>query len=416
MTKSRCIGTATYWITGGLGALGCETARWLVQRGARHLVLSGRHPPGDSAAACIHELEQLGATIRVFEADAADRSHMQFVYGQIKNDMPPLRGVIHAAGVLRDAVLTNQRWEDGAEVFGGKVEGAWLLHELTREIPLDFFILYSAAGVVLGAAGQGLYSAANAELDMLAQFRRRLGLPALSVAWGPWADAGMAADLAARGRDVWQARGLDKIDPDKGFAQLERLLADEATYAAVISIDWPRFVAQLPPHADRDFFRDMLPSTAPSMGPPVSRAGAVVEKLRALPSGQRRAALTEHLTERTLQALGLDATTPIEPRIPLKELGIDPLMAVELCNSLTRSGGQVLPATLLFDYPTLDALTTYLARVWSLEDRIDDATDVMGADASASMMATLSDDDAEALLMKELELGAPGGGRDGHAL
>ena len=122
--KSRCIDAATYWITGGLGALGCETARWLVQRGARHLVLSGRRPPGDSAKACIRELEQLGATIRVFQADAADRNRMQFVYDQIQNDMPPLRGVVHAAGALRDAVLTNQRWEDGArDISMGKSRG-----------------------------------------------------------------------------------------------------------------------------------------------------------------------------------------------------------------------------------------------------------------------------------------------------
>lgn len=257
---------------------------------------------------------------------------------------------------------------------------------------------------MLGATGQGLYSAANAELDMLAQFRRRFGLPALSVAWGPWVNAGMAADLAARGRDVWQVRGLGKIDPGKGFAQLERLLADEAAYAAVIPIDWARFLAQLPPHVDRDFFSDMLPATAPSTTRSVSKAGAIVEKLRGLPSSQRRAALTEHLTERALQALGLDATTPLEPRVPLKEFGLNSLMAVELCNSLTRSGGQALPATLLFDYPTLEVLTTYLARVWRLEDKADDATGVVVADPSAGMVADLSDDDAEALLMKELEV------------
>ena len=100
-----------------------------MQRGARHLVLSGRRPPDERATACIQELEQLGATVGVFQADAADRNRMQFVYDQIQSDMPPLRGVIHAAGVLRDAVLMTQRWEDGFEVFEGKVEGAWLLHE-----------------------------------------------------------------------------------------------------------------------------------------------------------------------------------------------------------------------------------------------------------------------------------------------
>jgi myxalamid-type polyketide synthase MxaC len=399
----QCTAAATYWITGGLGALGCETARWLVRRGAKHLVLTGRRPPSASVASSIQELEKLGAKILVFQADAADRHRMQFVYDQIQNDMPPLRGVVHAAGTTRDAVLLNQRWEDAREIYGGKVEGAWLLHELTRELPLEFFILYSAAGVVLGAAGQGLYSAANAELDGLAYFRRRLGLPALSIAWGPWKGAGMAADLAARGRDVWQARGLNQIEPDFAFAQLENLLADQATYAALIPIDWTRFFVGLPPHADRDFFTAVDPSHEIPVASARSTQDGIIERLKGLPAGQRRAALVGHLTERALHALGLDEATSIELRRPLKEFGLDSLMAVELRNSLARSGGQSLPATLLFDYPTLDSLATYLVRTWQLEDETHDAKEVDAADPSVSKIAELSEQDAEKLLLRELE-------------
>ncbi len=237
--------------------------------------------------------------------------------------MPPLRGVVHSAGAIRDAVLLNQSWKDAPEIFDGKVGGAWLLHELTRELPLEFFILYSAAGVVLGAAGQGLYSAANAELDALAHFRRRLGLPALSVAWGPWAGAGMAVELAARGRDVWQARGLGKIEPAQGFDKLECLLADRVTYAAVIPIDWSRFLAELPPHADRDFFNAVARAPAAPTTAERSNQGGIIVRLRALPPAQRRPALITYLTERALQALGLETTTPIELRVPLKEFGLE---------------------------------------------------------------------------------------------
>ena len=288
---------ATYWITGGLGALGLETADWLTRAGARHLVLSGRSPPTDSATRRIRELEQRGASIRVFQADAADRSRAQSILHEIARTMPPLRGVVHAAGTLRDAVLINQRWSDVQDVLRGKVHGAWLLHELTQDLPLDFFILYSAAGVVLGAPGQGLYPAANAELDSLAWFRHRLGLKALSVAWGKWSGTGMAADLADRGQDVWKARGLRSINAADGFVQLERLLADHAPYGAVIPIDWGHFLRQLPSGADRDFFEALAP-TATSLPdtPRSSDAVTIPERLLGLAPGLRRQALITQLT------------------------------------------------------------------------------------------------------------------------
>ena len=395
--EPRFAAAGTYWITGGLGALGRETARWLVQRGARHLVLSGRRPPGAAAEACIGELGQLGATVRVFQADVADRDRMQFVLDEIRRTLPPLRGVVHAAGTIGDAVLLNQHWSEAREILRGKADGAWVLHELTRDIALDLFVLYSAAGVVLGAAGQGLYPAANVELDVLARVRRGLGLPALSVAWGPWANEGMAADLAARGRDVWQDRGLGRIEPATGFAQLERLLADGATYGAVIPIRWAHFLAQLPAGADRDFFSAVTPV------PRAARSGdgaAIPEQLRKLPLGQRRQGLIAHLTEQALHLLGQDPATPVEPRVPLKDIGLDSLMSVELRNSLARSGGQSLPATLLFDYPSLDALASYLTRAWRLLADAPDKKETVTAPqaVSAKPIAELSDLEAEALL------------------
>jgi acyl transferase domain-containing protein/NADPH:quinone reductase-like Zn-dependent oxidoreductase len=400
----RCAANATYWITGGLGALGRETARWLASRGAKHLVLSGRRPPGAAAEKSISELEKLGVTIHVVEADAASGDRMRFVFDHIQNHMPPLRGVVHAAGAIKDGVLINQHWSDAAEIFGGKVDGAWLLHDLTRDLPLEFFILYSAVGVQLGAAGQGLYSAANAEIDALAWFRHRLGLPALSIAWGPWAGAGMANDLAARGRDIWQARGLEKIDPALGFACLERLLADRAVYAAVVPIDWQRFLAALPPHVDREFFGAVAPMHRPDRSPQRSKQLGVIGYLTALPLSQRKAALTAHLTEQALKTLNLSPATSIASRVPLKEFGLDSLMAVELCNSLARSGGRALPATLLFDYPTIDALTKYLTRVWEIEPEGHKPGNGEIPHTQAGLIADMSEEDAEALLLKELEL------------
>ncbi|HEY1412096.1 MAG TPA: SDR family NAD(P)-dependent oxidoreductase, partial [Rhodopila sp.] len=399
---------ATYWITGGLGALGLETADWLAGAGARHLVLSGRRPPSDAAARRIRALEQRGASIRVFQADAADRDRAQFILHQIARTMPPLRGVVHAAGTLRDAVLLNQRWSDAQDVLRGKVHGAWLLHALTQDLPLDFFILYSAAGVVLGAPGQGLYPAANAELDSLARFRHRLGLKALSVAWGRWAGTGMAGDLTDRGHDVWKARGLRSINAADGFAQLERLVADHTPYGAVIPIDWGHFLRQLPAGADRDFFEALTPATTSL--PDTMRsidAVAIPERLRALSLGLRRQALITYLTERVRLLLGHDNAAPVDTRVPLKEIGLDSLMAVELRNVLVRSGGVPLPTTLLFDYPTLDALSACLGRLWGLDDggtaAVKMAVERLGP-PDTSDVADLSEEDAEALLNAELAL------------
>jgi NADPH:quinone reductase-like Zn-dependent oxidoreductase/malonyl CoA-acyl carrier protein transacylase len=399
---------ATYWITGGLGALGLETADWLTRAGARHLVLSGRRPPTDAAARRIRELEQRGVSIRVFQADAADRDRAQSILHEIARTMPPLRGVVHAAGTLRDAVLINQRWSDVQDVLRGKVHGAWLLHELTQDLPLDFFILYSAAGVVLGAPGQGLYPAANAELDSLARFRHRLGLKALSVAWGRWSGTGMAADLTDRGHDVWKARGLRSINAADGFVQLERLVADHTPYGAVIPIDWGHFLRQLPSGADRDFFEALTPAAA-SLPDTMRSVDAVAmgERLRALSPGLRRQALITYLTERVRLLLGRDNAAPVDTRVPLKEIGLDSLMAVELRNILVRLGGVPLPTTLLFDYPTLDALSACLGRLWRLDDGGAPAVKLAVerlAPPDASDIADLSEEDAEALLNAELAL------------
>ncbi|HWM83312.1 MAG TPA: type I polyketide synthase [Pseudolabrys sp.] len=400
--------SATYWITGGLGALGLATAEWLARRGARHIVLTGRQPPRRSAADRIAALEAQGIAVRIACADVADRAAMAAIRDDIRAHMPPLAGVVHAAGVLRDAVLLNQRWDDGQAVLRGKAHGAWLLHDLTRDLPLDFFILYSAAGVVLGAPGQGLYSAANAQLDALAEARRAVGLPALSVAWGAWADAGMAAEQTLHGADVWQARGLRKIVPATGFAGLEVLLARGVAYGAVLPIDWSRFMASLPESADRDIFS----AVARGAQPPGSRPAAkqtngqhdgFLARVRALPDSQRRDEVLGQVSEQVRLLLGADADAVFDPRRPLKELGVDSLMAVELRNVLVRAFGKPLSATLGFDHPTLDALTAHLMAVWELTPPESDLPPV-----DADDIERLSPEAAEALLLRELELGDAG--------
>lgn len=402
----------SYLITGGLGGLGLGTARWLAGEGARHLVLCGRHAPDAAAAQAVAALAASGVDVRVAQLDVADREAMQALLDDIARSAAPLRGVIHAAGSLHDGVLLRQPWTEAREVLHGKAHGAWVLHELTRELPLDLFVLYSAASQLLGAPGQGLYPAANAQLDALAHARRRMGLPAMSVAWGAWAEVGMLARLERSGNDTWAARGLGKIDAAHGFAQLRRLLDGGVIAAAVLPIDWTRFLAQCPAGTDRAFVAHLAKAGAAPTAPPAPPVERLADRLRALPAAQRREALLEHLTQRARHVLDLEAGAPIDPAAALKDNGLDSLMAVELRNLLNRDAPRPLPATLLFDYPTLDALVGYLAKAWDIEldaapRRLADtaAGATLDAGARAEAVDDMSDAEAEAALLAELQRG-----------
>jgi acyl transferase domain-containing protein/acyl carrier protein len=409
---------ATYLVTGGLGGLGVRTARWLVDKGARHLVLVGRHAPGAEAASFIQECERRGARVVVRSVDVGELASMRALFAEIRQTLPPLRGVVHAAGALADGVLLQQDWARWRSALAGKAHGARVLDELTRTMGLDFFVLYSAAGLLLGAAGQGPYAAANAELDAIAHARRSCGLPALSVAWGMWGEGGMAAAISSRGADVWRSRGLGWIAPAEGFVRLENLLRGNRAHVAVLPIDWSRFAANLAPGQERDYFSAVLPASATLASGAAAAAvsgGSRVAEWRAAPAAQRRSLVLAHSAEQTLSVLGLSPATELDARAPLKDVGLDSLMAVELRNALTRSIGQSLPATLLFDYPTLDALTTHLMRVLLLNpapvaDKAE-LRDDAASNAAAVAVASLSDEEAEAELLAELNGSARGDAR-----
>ncbi len=230
----------TYLVTGGLGGLGLATARGLAGQGARHLVLLGRSKPSAAAEAELAHLRADGVTVLTAKADVAVAAEVQRVLDQIAAELPPLRGIIHAAGVLADGRLTNQSWAQFATVMAPKILGTQHLDRLTRGLPLDFFVCFSAGAALLGSAGQVNYSAANAFMDGLMQARRAAGLPGLSINWGAWAEVGMAAGVDDRTKAQWQASGIELISPVEGVALLFQLLPQAAAQVGVLPLNWAK--------------------------------------------------------------------------------------------------------------------------------------------------------------------------------
>ena len=236
---ARIAGRATYLIAGGFGGLGLRLARWLVERGAKNIALLGRGGANAQSTELLSWAESQGARIVAFRGDISRRSDVKSVLSEIAVRMPPLRGILHAAAVLDDGVLTRQDWSRFERVLAPKVAGSWILHELTESMPLDFFVLFSSMAAVAGAPGQGNYAAANSFEDALAHERRRQGLPAISIDWGAW-DAGMAKreGLDERRREL----GLASFSIDEGLALLDYILLENSAQIGAGKVDWSKFI------------------------------------------------------------------------------------------------------------------------------------------------------------------------------
>ena len=400
----------TYLVTGGLGGLGVHVARWMVRRGAGQIVLIGRSGPSPRVREAVARLEAEGARIVIARADVSRESELRALLEEIQRSMPPLRGIVHAAGVLDDGVLLEQDWSRFSRVMAPKVDGAWNLHSLTLSASLDFFVLFSAGVSVLGAAGQSNYVAANTFLDALSHHRRALGLPALSINWGLWAHTGMAASLSEREKRRWEERGAGLIPPEQGVELMERLIQTPLAQAGVMPIHWSKLAESHPAGDAPPLLSDLIEEARRrSEGRPrIEGQVSLVNRLKEVYPSERRELLSAHVESHVRKILGLDKNFSLDPRKPLLDLGMDSLMAVELRNALGRSVGRALPATLLFDHPTIGALVTYLARdILALESarapEQEPTRDEARIDAALlARIEQLSETEAEALLAERL--------------
>jgi candicidin polyketide synthase FscE len=330
----------TVLVTGGTGALGGHLARRLAAAGMRHLLLTSRRgPDAPGAAELAAELRELGAEVTVTACDTADRD----ATAALLADVPaahPLTAVVHTAGVLDDGVVASLTPERLATVLRPKVDAAWHLHDLTRDLDLAAFLPFSSIAGVMGSPGQGNYAAANSFLDALTAHRRSLGLPGTSLAWGPWShDGGMTSTLSDTDMRRMQSGGLPPLSVDQGFGLFDIARGSDESFLVLVG---------LAPGAMR--------GAAPDAAGAAAALGARLGELRA---DERVRYVTDLVREQAARVLGHATPKAVDVTQEFRELGFDSLTALELRNHLATATGLRLPATLVFDYPTPTALAEH---------------------------------------------------------
>ncbi|KUL40194.1 type I polyketide synthase [Actinoplanes awajinensis] len=369
----------TVLITGGTGALGAHVARWAASSGAGHVVLTSRR--GEAAPGARELGEQLSATgvrVTIAACDTADRDQI----AKLLADLPePVTALIHAAGTLAPLLLADSSAADLDFVRSGKVDGAVHLLELLDPAHLEQVVLFSSNAGVWGSARQGVYGAANAALDALAEQARHRGLPVTSVAWGLWDGGGMAGDTG--GEDYMRKRGFRAMAPQAAILAMRQAAGAGDTFLAVADVDWATFAPAFAFARSRPLIADLpavraLAATAEQ--PPAADAGAAVRgQLAAAPAHQHEQIVLDLVRAHAAAVLGHDGPDAVDARRPFKEFGFDSLTAVDLRNRLSAATGIALPATLVFDHPTPVAV----ARL--LQDQLSGA----GAAGPETVLATL---------------------------
>ncbi|CAM4397408.1 Beta-ketoacyl-acyl-carrier-protein synthase I [Mycobacterium basiliense] len=357
----------TMLITGATGAVGAVLARHMVNAyGVRHVVLASRRgDQAEGAAELAAELSEAGANVAVLACDVADRDAVEAMLAQLSREYPPVRGLIHAAGVLDDAVITSLTPDRVDTVLRAKVDAAWNLHEATLDLDLSMFMLCSSIAATVGSPGQGNYSAANAFLDGLAAHRQAAGLAGLSVAWGLWEQpGGMAAHLSSRDLARMSRSGLAPMNPEQALELLDATLAINHPLMVATRLDRGALDARaqgggLPPLFSglaRRPRRRQIEDT----GDAAQSKSALAERLHGLASDERRDLLVGLVCLQAAAVLGRPSPEDIDSEAGFQDLGFDSLTAVELRNRLKTATGLTLPPTLIFDHPTPAAVADYV--------------------------------------------------------
>lgn len=375
---------ASYLITGGLGGLGLSVAQWLIDKGAKYIALVGRKPPSEIITKQIQSWEVAGVQVKPYAVDIAAQNSVTELLEQVTKDMPTLVGIIHAAGVLDDAVLTSQDLEKYNKVIAPKILGAINLQTYItahKDIKLDFFVSFSSVAAVLGNVGQANYAAANAFLDSFAHYQRNLGIHGISINWGAWAQVGLAANMDKASQEQLLLNGIVSIAPKEGIEALERILLNkrddsnkDITEFIVFSVDWNKLINNMGDNVAPIFLEISSTITRKKTKASYDANNEFIQRLIAANTLDRTEIISVYLESEVKKVLALDPNTRLDRKTGLSSMGMDSLMAVEFRNRITKTLGssfsKELPVTLMFNYPTVTALAGYLlSDVLLLQDK-----------------------------------------------
>lgn len=350
-----------YLITGGLGSLGMATAQMLAERGAGAVLLMSRRPPDEAADKQIAELTAAGTRVEVVNANVSDYESLKSALTQLPENLPPIRGVLHAAGVLRDGLINQMSQDDFQFPLPPKTHGTWNLHQLAEQLqwPLDFMVLYSSVSAVLGTGGQANYGAANAYLDGFARYRNALGKRTIAINWGAFAGGGMAEELA----DTMRSQGVELLPVEESLNLLPAAAASDQAELTVFRADWNRFGNLLRSMMSGDLQYTLLENLTSASGEEAAgESEQFITQLRAMNADRQRAELQQFFAEQMAQIMGTEPQD-IDVDAPLTALGMDSLMAIELGGKMKALLKIELPMSVYLEGPSVESLADYVCGV-----------------------------------------------------
>ncbi len=386
---------ASFLITGGLGGLGLQIARYLAKQGARYLVLNSRSGNAEHEVqkTTVAELEDAGVTVRTVSADVSQRDDVQRLL-EVCESLAPIGGIIHAAGVLDDGILLKQSAERFERVMAPKVHGAWHLHTLASHTQLDFFVCFSSATSLFGTPGQSNYAAANAFLDALAHHRRSQGMAGITVNWSYWHGAGMATELVQKNQQEIENRGEAVIPPDIGIRVFGSLLQHNPIQVVVAPIFWNIFLKHAPAWL-RKFADRMRPHTDEPADNALKPGHSFISQLHNISAEEAWNSLQSAVEQTVAETIKLEESL-LDPDKGLFDLGLDSLLALEVRRKLQEIVETTLPSTLVFDYPSVNDIVHYIGQnVLEINDK--------KANSEDDELDHIPEDEMEAMLLQEIK-------------